>query len=52
MAQDNDMRDTEGAHSVFHRSAGAMVVAIWSIGGYQIGDVAMNEKLALFRAKD
>jgi hypothetical protein len=52
MAQHHQMRDLQRAHRIFHRRRGAVVFAVGIIGRHQIGDVAVDEELALVRAED
>ena len=52
MTQHDQMRDLEHAHGIFHRGRCAMRLAVGFVFRDQVGDVAMDEELALVRPED
>ena len=52
MADDDDMGDLERGDGVFDRCRGAVLAAVGGVGRDQVGDVAVDEELALIGAED
>ena len=52
MPKHNQMRDLERRDRVFNRRRGAVMLSVRLVGRDEVGDIAVNKKFALIRAKD